>query len=133
MRGFFLLFLSAAIFILFLLIRIKIIGAKQQHKQRCSVKVTATIVDVKCRQERNEKGKREDYYIVSYEYAYMGQTYKKSYSSSISKEIGGTAEFYINPNNPNEIYISDHTADIILFAAIFGTIFLFVLAMFLKR
>ena len=72
------------------------------HQKRCWMKINATIVDLKLREDIDS----DDMYSQVLEYTYNGKTYTKTAGIATSyynyNKIGQTKEIYINPDNPEE-------------------------------
>lgn len=78
------------------------VAKKTEYQKRCSMRINATIVDLKLRDDIGDG----DMYSEVLEYTYNGKTYTKTAGIATSaynyNKIGQTKEIYINPYNPEE-------------------------------
>lgn len=78
------------------------VAKNADHQKRCWMKINATIVDLKLREDIDSG----DMYSQVLEYTYKGKKYTKRAGIATSyynyNKIGQTKEIYINPDNPEE-------------------------------
>ena len=76
-------------------------------KRRCTVEVDAVVIDRVCRR-RSRTGQGSPLYHPVYEYRYNGVTYTsedKKASNIKVPQVGDRMEAYVNPDNPNDVYV----------------------------
>lgn len=96
-----------------------------KDKARCSVLVTAEVIDIKRRLSSDSDGGSTWVYAPVYRYYYQGRDYLNEsdlYSSSVVK-VGTQQEIRLNPNNPNDFIEPKRQVGVAVLAIIMGVIF----------
>ena len=109
--------------------------SNKRKKERCTVRVDATVIENKPRRPRSRSGHRSrTTYSPVFEYVYNGITHtaETNYSSNPPTfHVGDMTDVYIDPESPNTIYVPKMKEARILSIAFIGggVLMLLVLAM----